>query len=78
AEVLIPALAGSCAVVLNGVEAGSILRSGDAVDVTAHMRPGANVLELQMSNTLANRYRRLPTPYGARSSTGVEGVRIVL
>ncbi|MXS75324.1 hypothetical protein CSIV_01545 [Microbacterium sp. CSI-V] len=78
AEVVIPALAGSCAVVVNGAEAGSVLRPGDAVDVTAHVRPGVNALELRMSNTLANRYRRLPTPYGAASSTGVEGVRILL
>ena len=49
---------------VNGADAGTLLRPPWRVEISAHVRPGENRLEITVANTLANHYSvGIPTPY---------------
>jgi hypothetical protein len=39
---------------VNGVEAGTLMWAPNCIDLTAHLRPGRNRLELEVANSLRN------------------------
>ena len=67
----------SCSVDVNGRFVRQLLRDA-SIDITEHVRRGENVITLTVANTLANFYRRLPSPYSSKlpTSGGVGDVRV--
>ncbi len=71
-------VAATAAVHLNGERVGVLLSAPWRIEITRHLRPGANRLEIQVCNTLANHYRTLPTRYPGDLVSGLIGpVRMV-
>ncbi|MET8943153.1 glycosyl hydrolase [Streptomyces sp. NPDC004542] len=56
-------VAATASVTVNGRTAGTTFAPPHAYDVTELLRPGRNVIQIEVANTLANFYSTLPTPY---------------
>lgn len=57
---------------VNGAEAGVLVAPPYDLDISAHVRPGDNLLEVTVHNTLRNHMRTLPTVYLHERSPGRE------
>ncbi len=65
-------------VLLNGERVGTLLCAPWRLDLSGHLRPGHNRLEIRVSNTLANHYRTIPTRYHGDLTSGLIGpVRLI-
>ncbi|NNN30788.1 hypothetical protein HLK59_10505 [Streptomyces sp. S3(2020)] len=56
-------VAATASVTVNGQVAGTTFAPPHAYDVTRLLRLGRNVIQIEVTNTLANFYSTLPTPY---------------
>ena len=75
-------VAATASIRVNGVEAGTLLRPPWRVEISSHVRPGENRLEITVANTLASHYSvGIPTPYALsdQQRSGLLGpVRLIL
>ena len=55
---------------VNGAEAGVLVAPPYDLDISAHVHPGDNLLEVTVHNTLRNHMRTLPTVYLHERSSG--------
>ncbi|MCR5358441.1 MAG: hypothetical protein K6E55_00990 [Thermoguttaceae bacterium] len=70
-------LCASARVLINGVEAGTLVTPPWRLDISGRVRAGENVLEVEVRNTLSNHYLTIPTRYRGDSPSGLFGpVRI--
>ncbi|GDY11913.1 hypothetical protein LBMAG53_07910 [Planctomycetota bacterium] len=63
----------TAAVRLNAKQVGVLLSAPWRIELTGHLRPGDNLLEIQVCNTLANHYRTIPTRYPGDLTSGLIG-----
>ena len=66
-------VASSAEVFLNGQEVGVKVASPFTFDLTGHLKPGTNRLEVLVFNTLANHYSTIPTRYRGSLESGLIG-----
>src|SRR5690606_18772282 len=58
-------------VVVNGTSAGVRLWAPYEVDITDHVQPGQNTLELRLANTLVNPLEAVPRASGLAGEPGI-------
>ncbi len=66
-------VAATALVLLNGERIGTVLAAPWRIELSGHLRPGRNRLEIRVSNTLANHYRTIPTRYHGDLVSGLLG-----
>jgi hypothetical protein len=63
----------SCEVNINGQSAGILMSPPYTADITRHVRPGTNDIEVLVYSTLSNHYQTIPTPYRGNAEAGLIG-----
>ena len=63
----------SARVLINGIEAGTLVTPPWTLDISGKVRAGENTLEVEVRNTLTNHYRTIPTRYRGDSPSGLFG-----
>lgn len=58
---------------VNGQTAGVLVTPPWSMDITRHVKPGENRMEILVYNTLANHYTTIPTRYGGEPESGLIG-----
>ena len=66
-------VAASAEVRVNGQLAGIKVAPPWRLDITKHMKPGENRIEVLVCNTLANHYVTIPTHYRGDTTSGLLG-----
>ena len=70
-------LCAAARVLINGIEAGTLVTPPWRLDISGKVRAGENTLEVEVHNTLSNHYLTIPTRYRGDSPSGLFGpVRI--
>ena len=63
----------TCEIKVNGQALGVRMSPPYSVDITKHIRPGKNEIEVLVYSTLANHYQTQPTPYRGEPTAGILG-----
>lgn len=63
----------SCELTVNGRTAGILMSPPYLADITPHIRPGSNQIEVLVYSTLSNHYQTVPTPYRGDGKAGLIG-----
>ena len=63
----------TCEIKVNGQALGVRMNPPYSVDITKHIRPGKNEIEVLVYSTLANHYQTQPTPYRGEPTAGILG-----
>ncbi|MBB5835789.1 glycosyl hydrolase [Kribbella italica] len=74
----LPGVESSARITLNGREVGTLLTDRQEVELTETVAVGTNTLEIQVANTLVNRFSVLPSPFSRmqRPGGGFRAVRL--
>ncbi|MHC5794625.1 glycosyl hydrolase [Lacisediminihabitans sp. FW035] len=70
ARLVLNGLVGTATVAVNGSPLPTAMLISNDVTVDAYLRPGRNDLRIEVANTLANFYARVPSPYSAMHEPG--------